>query len=366
MAEQITNYQCPACGGPLHFAGASGKLECEYCGSSFEVAEIEKLYQQKDEKAADAFHEESEKQAAQEPAEDWDTAGDGMHVYNCPSCGAELICDENTAATSCPYCGNPSIVPGQLSGMLKPDYVLPFKLDKAAAIAALKKHYGKKLLLPKAFRDQNHIEQIQGVYVPFWLFDMKSDADLSFNATRSHVHTEGDWEVTTTEHFRIHRAGTVEFARIPVDGSSKMPDDYMDSIEPYDYTELKPFSTAYLPGFLADKYDVSVEDSRDRADRRCAGSLVNALEKTVTGYASCNETGRSIQLKRGKVHYALLPVWILNTRWEDKDFLFAMNGQTGKLVGNLPVSTKRVIGLFAAIVALLVAISVTAILLMAR
>ena len=136
----------------------------------------------------------------------------------------------------------------------------------------------------------------------------------------------------------------------------------MDSIEPYDYTELKPFSTAYLPGFLADKYDVSVEDSRDRANRRCAGSLVNALEKTVT----CNETVRSIQLKRGKVHYALLPVWILNTRWEDKDFLFATNGQTGKLVGNLPVSTKRVIGLFASIAALFVAISVTAILLMAR
>ena len=113
-------------------------------------------------------------------------------------------------------------------------------------------------------------------------------------------------------------------------------------------------------------YNVSVEDSRDRANRRCAGSLVNALEKTVTGYASCNETGRSIQLKRGKVHYALLPVWILNTRWEGKDFLFAMNGQTGKLVGNLPVSTKRVIGLFAAIAALFVAISVTAILLMAR
>ena len=164
----------------------------------------------------------------------------------------------------------------------------------------------------------------------------------------------------------MRRAGSIAFEKIPVDASSKMPDDYMDSIEPYDYTELKPFSTAYLPGFLADKYDVSVEDSRDRANRRCAGSLVNALEKTVTGYASCNETGRSIQLKRGKVHYALLPVWILNTRWEGKDFLFAMNGQTGKLVGNLPVSTKRVIGLFAAIAALFVAISVTAILLMAR
>ena len=93
---------------------------------------------------------------------------------------------------------------------------------------------------------------------------------------------------------------------------------------------------------------------------------MDALENTGSGYSSCNETGRDIHLKRGKVHYALLPVWILNTRWEGKDFLFAMNGQTGKLVGNLPVSTKRVIGLFAAIAASLIAISVTALLLLAR
>ena len=141
---------------------------------------------------------------------------------------------------------------------------------------------------------------------------------------------------------------------------------WLDSIEPYDYADLKPFSTAYLPGFLADKYDVSVEDSRERADKRCTGSLLSALESTVSGYASCNETDRDIHLKRGKVHYALLPVWILNTKWEGKDFLFAMNGQTGKLVGNLPVSTKRVIGLFAAIAGPLIAISVTALLLLAR
>ena len=143
-----------------------------------------------------------------------------------------------------------------------------------------------------------------------------------------------------------------------------MPDDYMDSIEPYDYSDLRPFSSAYLPGFVADKYDVSIEDSRERADRRCEGSLLEALESTITGYSSCNETGRNIRLKRGKVHYALLPVWLLNTSWEGQDFLFAMNGQTGKLVGKLPVSMKRVIGLFAAIAAPLIALSVTALLLM--
>ena len=386
MATQVTNYQCPACTGPLHFVGESGRLEGDYCGSSFDIAEIEAFYAEKEAKVAEAAQKQEETETAQKSAEveeqaaaadgsgwdasglseDWGADAAGMKAYCCPSCGAELLCDAATAATSCPYCGNPSVLPGQFSGILKPDFVLPFKLSKEDAIKALKKHYLKKPLLPSTFSKANHLEEIKGVYVPFWMYDGEASGSVQFHATTVHKYTSGDYEITETSHYDVRRAGSIAFEKIPVDASSKMPDDYMDSIEPYDYTELKPFSTAYLPGFLADKYDVSVEDSRDRANRRCAGSLVNALEKTVTGYASCNETARSIQLKRGKVHYALLPVWILNTRWEGKDFLFAMNGQTGKLVGNLPVSTKRVIGLFAAIAALLVAISVTAILLMAR
>lgn len=375
MATQVTNYQCPACMGPLHFTGESGRLECDYCGSSFNTAEIEALYGEKEANAAEATQNAAEAEQAIADGSDWDASGlsedwgvdaAGMKAYCCPSCGAELLCDATTAATSCPYCGNPSVLPGQFAGILKPDFVLPFKLSKKDAIKALKKHYLKKPLLPSTFSKANHLEEIKGVYVPFWMYDGEASGSVQFHATTVHKYTSGDYEITETSHYDVRRAGSIAFEKIPVDASSKMPDDYMDSIEPYDYTELKPFSTAYLPGFLADKYDVSVEDSRNRADRRCAGSLADALEKTVTGYASCNETARSIQLKRGKVHYALLPVWILNTRWEGKDFLFAMNGQTGKLVGNLPVSTKRVIGLFAAIAALLVAISVTAILLMAR
>ena len=375
MATQITNYQCPACTGPLHFVGESGRLECDYCGSCFDIAEIEAFYAEKEAKAAEAAQNAVEAEEATADGSDWDASGLSedwgvdavdMKAYCCPSCGAELLCDATTAATSCPYCGNPSVLPGQFTGILKPDFVLPFKLSKEDAIKALKKHYLKKPLLPSAFSKANHLEEIKGVYVPFWMYDGKANGSVRFHATTVHKYTSGDYEITETSHYDVRRAGSIAFEKIPVDASSKMPDDYMDSIEPYDYTELKPFSTAYLPGFLADKYDVSVEDSRNRADRRCAGSLADALEKTVTGYASCNETARSIQLKRGKVHYALLPVWILNTRWEGKDFLFAMNGQTGKLVGNLPVSTKRVIGLFAAIAALFVAISVTAILLMAR
>lgn len=386
MATQITNYQCPACTGPLHFVGESGKLECDYCGSSFDVAEIEALYAEKESKAAEAAQKQEETEADQKAAEaeeqqtatddsDWDDSGlsedwgadaSSMKAYCCPSCGAELLCDATTAATSCPYCGNPSVIPGQFTGTLKPDFVLPFKLSKEDAIKALKRHYRKKPLLPSTFSKANHLEEIKGVYVPFWMYDGEASGSVQFHATQVHTYTSGDYEITETRHYDVGRAGSVGFEKIPVDASSKMPDDYMDSIEPYDYADLKPFSTAFLPGFLADKYDVSIEDSRERADKRCAGSLLSALENTVSGYTTCNEKSRDIHLKRGKVHYALLPVWILNTRWEGKDFLFAMNGQTGKLVGNLPVSTKRVIGLFAAIAAPFIAIGVTAVLLMVR
>ena len=153
---------------------------------------------------------------------------------------------------------------GKLSGKLKPEYILPFKMDKNAAIAQLTKYYKGKAFLPKAFKSQNHIAEIQGVYVPFWLFDAEADARGSYDGQVSESHREGDYRVTTTQHYDVRREGTATFARVPVDGSSKMPDEHMDSIEPFDYSELKPFSTAYLPGFLADRYD---EDAKTCADR---------------------------------------------------------------------------------------------------
>ena len=366
MAEQITNYQCPACTGPLHYSESLGKLKCDYCGTEYEVAEIEAMYAKKEEKSVEAQKkaeketEQKKQQQAKAAEEGWDTSdisdnwgkdAAGMKSYNCPSCGAELICDETTAATSCPYCGNPTVVPGQFSGVLKPDYVIPFKVSKKEAIEKLKMHYKGRPYLPKSFKDDNHIEEIQGVYVPFWMFDGKASGEASYKATTSKVYEKGDEEITETRHYEVSRAGSIGFEKIPVDASSKMPDDHMDSIEPYDYSDLKPFSTAYLPGFLADKYDVSVDESRERADTRCMGSLQTALRDSVKGYETCFPRGKNASIKAGKVHYAMLPVWVLNTKWQDKDFLFAMNGQTGKLVGDLPVDRGRFWALFAAIAA---------------
>lgn len=381
MPTQVTNYQCPACTGPLHYSAKSGKLACDYCGSSFDVAEIEALYARKEAEAAAAKQAADAKAEAAQAAKaeaaeaaaasggwdtsdlsrDWGAEADGLRVYSCPSCGAELICDQSTAATACPYCGNPAIVPGQFSGALRPDYILPFRLSKDDAVQALRAHYKGKPFLPRSFTSANHIEQIQGVYVPFWLFDGGAEGAASYRASNTNVFETGDYEITETRHYHVVRAGSLAFEKIPVDASSKMPDDHMDSIEPFDYAQLRPFSTAYLPGYLADKYDVTIDDSRDRADTRCRETLAQALRDTVSGYGACVTEREDIALRRGKVHYALLPVWMLSTKWRGQDFLFAMNGQTGKLVGDLPTDRGRFWGMFAAIAAPLT-VALTAIL----
>ena len=351
MATQVTNYQCPACTGPLQFDAATGKLACQYCGSAYTPEEIEAFYAEKDAVATENKEKADEKRDASKAekvsgGDEWDLSGlnddwgaeaGNMRAYNCPSCCAELICDETTAVTSCPYCGNPTVVPGQFSGALKPDFVIPFKVKKEEAIAALKKHYEGRPFLPGAFKKENHLEEIKGVYVPFWLFDGEADCEAVYDCGRTHTYRSGSYDVIHTDHFEVLREGKVSFSRIPVDGSTKMPDDYMDSIEPFDYKDLKNFSTGYMPGYMADKYDVSAEACSKRADERAANTAESCLRGSVINYSSVLERHKNIKLRRGEVKYALLPVWLLSTRWNGQNWLFAMNGQTGKFVGKLPV-----------------------------
>ena len=255
MADQVTNYQCPACTGPLHFDGKAGKLKCDYCGSYFTVEEIEKLFAAKNASAV----------SAKKDSSGWGSDAEKMRAYNCTSCGAELICDETTAATQCPYCGNNTIIPGQFAGTLKPDCVIPFKYEKKDAVNALKSYYKGKSLLPGSFNNSNHLEEIKGVYVPFWLYSGHVDASGLYEAKQDEVFRQGEYEITKSRHYEVSREGTISFSRVPVDASTRMPDDLMDSIEPFDYSAVTDFSMAYMPGYLANKYDVSRQECGKRA-----------------------------------------------------------------------------------------------------
>lgn len=371
MAAQTTNYQCPACTGPLHYDGASGKLACDYCGSSFTVEEVEAMFKDKNASAEKAAEEAAEKAAKAAETDwefgsgDWGADASKMSAYNCTSCGAELVCDTTTAATECPYCGNPTIIAGKFTGDMKPEMVIPFKLDKKAAMDALRNHCRGKKLLPKVFTEENHIQKIQGVYVPFWLYNGSAHADVHFAGKQIFTHRQGNTEITETHVYDLHRVGDVKFENIPVDASEKMDDALMDSIEPYDYSELKPFSMSYMPGFLADRYDVTAEDCAKRADERAENTAMGVMAASTSGYVSVEPRTRRVYLQRGKVTYALMPVWMLTTKWGDKSYTFAMNGQTGKMVGDLPEDKSLywryrlmyTLGIGAAIMAAIVLIS---------
>lgn len=332
----ITEQKCPCCGGAVEFDVSSQNLKCPYCGTEFDIAALQQS------EANEATVREADSVNWNNQSAGW-AAGetDGMSVYGCNSCGGEIIADATTGATTCPYCGNQVVVKGQFSGALRPDLVIPFKLDKKAAKEAYKKYLKGKILLPKTFQDENHIEEIKGVYVPFWLFDADVDAKMRYRATRVRHWSDSNYDYTETQYYSIVREGNLGFDRVPVDGSTKMADDLMESIEPFDFTDAVDFQTAYLSGYLADRYDVDAEKSIERANERIKRSTEEVFEGTVRGYTSVVPESKSIKLSGGKAKYALYPVWLLNTAYENKKYTFAMNGQTGKFVGNLPVDKKK-------------------------
>ena len=329
--SDLQEYKCPCCGGAISFDASLQKMKCHYCDTEFEI------------EALKAYDEDLQSEGTEDytwavtAGEEWAQGEtDSLHSYVCKSCGGEIICDANTTATECPYCGNPIVMTGQLSGSLKPDFVIPFKLDKEAAKAKFEKHLQGKKLLPKAFTQNHHVDEIKGIYVPYWLFDTDVDAHIRYKATKVSEWEDSKFRYKRTDYFNAVRGGKIAFDKVPVDGSSKMDDTLMESLEPFKFKEAVPFKSEYLAGYMADRYDVDAETSVGRVNERVKVSTEAAFKKTVDGYNTVEVENSVLRLKNGTAKYALYPVWILNTTWKGKKFVFAMNGQTGRFVGNLP------------------------------
>jgi DNA-directed RNA polymerase subunit RPC12/RpoP len=333
-------------------------MKCPYCGATFDAAALEQYEQaQQAQPAGKEAPIQWEPYGATSGNGDWQPGEkEGMIVYTCSSCGGQIYGDVNTAATTCPYCGNHAIVSQQLEGAYRPDFIIPFKQDRAAAKTSLTGFYKGKFLLPRDFKDANHLEEVTGIYVPFWLFACDVAANIRYKATRVQVWSDRDNNYTKTDHYVLLRAGGVGFQGIPTDGSSKMEDALMDSIEPFDYTNTVAFNPAYLSGYYADKYDVSAEQCEPRATERVRNSTLELFQQTTSTFATAVPESTQINLTQDSVRYALLPVWMLNTKYKDKMYTFAMNGETGRFVGDLPCDYKRFWTLFAAITIVLAAV----------
>lgn len=332
-------YKCPNCGAHVTFDAESQKGKCDYCLSTFSIEELEN-YLKREGSEKNQYDEEN---ISDELKEEIDR---NTKMYSCPRCGAEVITDQSTSATFCCYCHGPVILTDKLSGDFRPSKVIPFKIDRRKAEEILLSWSKKKWFIPKEFTSAKQLEKITGLYIPYWLFDC--DVNGSMFATGKKIRTwrQGDYEYTKTDIYEVYREAKLKFNNVPQNASTKADDNVMRAIEPFNYNEIKDFSMAYLPGFLSDKYDKSKEDVLPELKRTVNGSVNGILRNSINGYSIVNERSFNNEYNDSSFKYALLPVWMLTYEFNNKNYIFAINGQTGEVYGALPVSKGRVFILF--------------------
>jgi uncharacterized Zn finger protein (UPF0148 family) len=344
----------------MAFDSQSGFLRCASCGRT---ENIENMIKDTEKNEDESFHYEADEDdinAANSAFEhDYADPNSGdessnhstfreneAHEYHCNNCGAVLITEANTSATTCSFCGAGVVLSDRLTGNLAPAKVVPFTISKEQAQEAFKKWCKKGRLTPSDFMTADRIKNITGLYVPFWLYDMNGRGEVEATCTRVRTYSDANWIYTETKYYNVYRKVDLNYSRIPCDASRKMEDGMMDKLEPYQYNNLKDFNMPYLSGYIAEKYDFTDEDMLPRIRQRVGSYVDNYISSTINGYSSVMYHRKDINTRKRQADYTLLPVWMVCYDYKKAEHIFAMNGQTGKIVGKPPLSKAKIFGWF--------------------
>lgn len=326
---EVLDNKCPSCGAKIDFNPINQMWDCKYCGSKYSLEDMQKYENASNEKnnRTSSF---SEKKF------------NDLNNYHCKNCGAEIIADDTVTATFCVYCGSTAILKEKIDSGRAPDLIIPFRNTKESASKAFANLTKGKPLMPKAFKQVSNIEKISGVYIPFWAYDITCDGQIIYSCTDISSWSDSHYRYTKTSKYEATIEGHFDYEKVLADGSSRFSDELMDSIEPFDFSELKEYNHAYLSGFLAEKYDVDEEKAFPRANERTMDTCL-MLTRSETHHQNNMVKDNNLKLVKTNTHYIMLPVWMVTIKYKDKLYTFAMNGQTGKMVGNIPVGIKETI-----------------------
>ena len=368
------NYKCPKCGGPLQFNPETQKFLCEYCYSEFTDKEVQERYAEREQQQTRDEREveraEKKKAEAQQGA---DNGEEYAVSYTCPSCGAEVITTSTTAATQCVYCQNPIVLGGRLSDEFKPDTVIPFAIDKKKAVDVFLNMCKKRWFLPKGFTSSKQFEKMQGVYFPYWYVDEQMRSSVSATGKKERTWTSGNRRYTETSTYRLYRTGDIMIQNVAesalrvteensvkadIKVSQKTKQEMLNCVHPFDLSKEIPFSMSYLSGFQAEKRDISQQDLTAKVAQRMDDYAKTLLENTMSGYSGVSIDNYNDETFNQNWRYSLLPVWIVTYKFNGEILPFAINGQTGKTYGKLPIAIGKVIGI-AAIIAVVIFIIAT-------
>jgi len=369
----VMSYKCPNCGAGLTFDPKTQQLRCEYCLSEFTEEEMKALEAEEAKKVEtsdeteqsaaedggnpeDAGNKENEDaQSGDAAAGDFDAEAGSAEtdavMYMCPSCGAEIVTDATTAATFCYYCHNPVVLSGRVSGEYLPDYVLPFAIDRKKAEEMFINWIGKKKYVPSSFYEKNQIEKLSGVYFPYLLYSCQVDGRLQGEGETETSRVIGNTRHTEHKRYKVERSGSLDVKNLTRNALSKSNKELVEGVLPFETAELVPFQSGYLSGFLAEKRDMESSTFNDEAEQEVREYTIENLRSSISGYSSVNVQDAETRIRDAKWQYALLPVWVLTYHHKEdkKTYYFAMNGQTGKICGKLPVDKGKLAKLFAGI-----------------
>ena len=351
------SFKCPGCAANLVFDADKQKMTCEYCGTEISMEDVaavspilsDEAMQEEDKRdeeirgTGEAIPVTAEDSAAPVMVDESALWDDGSVQYVCNSCGAAVITDQNTTATFCAFCGSPTIIAERLVQERTPDYVLPFQYGREAAINGFFEWCKAGRFTPVQFVKKENVEKITGLYVPFWLFDTEADMNLSAIGKKVSSSTTGRSTYTTTSYYNVIRSRHIDWNNIPLDGATRIDDKLMEIVEPFNYEDLKPFDMKYLAGFFADKYDLSADKLMERLTKRLSLYVNTIFKDSTKAYNSVSSVNDATRYQEPTFHYALMPVWILNYKYLGKTYTFAMNGQTGKIAGDPPVSRVKLV-----------------------
>lgn len=330
--SNVMTFKCPCCGGYLEFDPSLQKFKCLYCA---QVLSEEDLREQSEERetAAEAA------QAEQTPA----SQVDHLRGYQCQMCGAEIVTDDTTAATRCYFCHSPVVLHDRLDDEFKPDGVIPFKLDKAAAEKQFMDYISKKKFLDRGFFNGAQLEMFSGVYYPWWYADIEGVGEFEGEGSRVTVATTPTHIVTTTRVYRVQREGRLSFRNMARKALLKADGKLSDGIHPYDMGGVKPYASGYLSGFLAEKRDIPEATAKEEMIREAQG-YAQGMMKRNHAFNSLSGTTRFTPASV-KAKYVLMPAWVLTYKGgkDGVPYYYMMNGQTGKVCGKLPIDRKRVL-----------------------
>jgi len=313
-------YKCKSCGSDMSYDIKKGLLKCRRCGVEKSVPEAE----------------------AERPLDETTSASEQAGEFHCPSCGAPLKSDGNTASLSCAFCGTPAILTPRVTGQNAPRYLIPFRFDKAEATERYKKWCRFGLVTPSGMMDKAHIEALSGEYVPFFLYNVNANTKLNAKCTNTRVWRLGDNEYTEISFYDVYRDMDLGFLKIPADASERMNDALMDLLEPYDYSGLSDFKMPFLSGFFSEKFNFPASELFPRIRRRVNEYCEKQARSTISGYGTVSVISSQTDAKSAESAFALLPVYSLSFTYKNKPYLFAMNGQTGKISGKPPISKLKV------------------------